>query len=78
MKQRVIRVCDGSFTGRNGEEVCGKYIYGVPVEAAQGANPERIFLTAERLDGVQLPYVGQTIYVFRNSYGRVVDFVPAT
>lgn len=78
MKQRVIRVCDGSFTGRTGEEVRGKYIYVVPVEAAQGAYPERIFLTDDRLDGVQLPYVGQTIYVFRNSYGRIVDFVPAT
>ena len=77
MKQRVIRVCDGSFTGRNGEEVSGKYIYVVPVEVAQGAFPERIFLTDNRLDGVQLPYVGQIIYVFRNFYGRIVDFVPA-
>lgn len=76
MGLKIIKVVESSFTGDDGTEVEGTYVYLVPTDAKSGTQPERVFLSTERLSSMDYkPKFGDTVYLFRNSYGRVVDIL---
>ena len=73
---KIVKVLPGGFTGDDGTEITGTYVYLVPSDSKSGAQPERIFLSEERLAGMEYtPKFGDTVYLFKNSYGRVIDML---
>lgn len=76
MGMKVIKVMESNFTGDDGKEVQGIYVYLVPADPKEGGQPERVFLSNERLLGMSYtPKFGDTVYLFRNGYGRVIDIL---
>ncbi|MDD3346432.1 hypothetical protein [Oscillibacter sp.] len=74
---KVIKIEPASFTGNDGKEVVGSYFFLVPSDPTQG-KPERAFLSDEKAAGLSyVPKYGETVYVFRNAFDKVVDFVKA-
>ncbi len=76
MGVKIVKISDASFTGGDGAVVSGLHLYVVPVDSRSGAQPERIFLSADRLLEMGYePKEGDTVYVFRNGNGRVIDLL---
>ena len=75
-KMRILKIAEGSFEGDDHQEVKGMYIYLVPADNA--GVPERVFLTEERYAALSFtPRANDTVYIFRNVYGRVIDILKA-
>lgn len=76
MGMKIIKVVESSFTGDDGKEIQGVYVYLVPADAKSGGQPERVFLSDDRLATMgYTPKFGDTVYLFRNGYGRVIDIL---
>ncbi|MEA4933444.1 MAG: hypothetical protein VB071_07695 [Lawsonibacter sp.] len=76
MGMKIIKVVESSFKGDDGKEIEGSYVYLVPADGKSGAQPERVFLSNDRLSGMgYAPKFGDTVYLFRNGYGRVIDIL---
>lgn len=75
-KVQIVRVSEASFVGDDGRQVYGKYIYVVPVD---GTCPSRrLFMTADRLLNMEYdPTPFDTVLLFENGMGRVVDIIKA-
>lgn len=72
---KVIKVTPATFTGDDGLDVTGQYFYLVPTDGQTG-RPERVFISdskKERMDF--LPKFGDVVYVFKNSFDKVQEFV---
>ena len=75
-KVKVIKVKQADFEGDDGKQVTGQYVYVVPVEGND--EPRRLFLSDARLlDLDHVPVVGDEVYLFASSMGRIVDIVKA-
>lgn len=78
MGVKIVKVCPASFVGDDCKEIEGIYIYVVPSGNQANAQPERIFLSDDKLAGMAYePKYGDTVYLFRNAYGRVIDILKA-
>ena len=78
MGMKILKVCPSSFVGDDGKDIQGVYVYLVPSGNTGEAQPERIFLSEDKLAGMAYePKFGDTVYLFRNSYGRVIDMLKA-
>ena len=76
MEQKVIKVAPYKFTGDDGKEMSGLFIYLVPADPSSSGRPERIFMGDKRLENIGCkPMKGDTVYVFRDNNGKVVDIV---
>ena len=76
MGMKIVKVAASSFTGDDGTEIKGSYVYLVPTDGKDGTQPERVFLSDERLASMEYtPKFGDTVYLFRNGYGRVIDIL---
>ena len=76
MGMKIIKVVESSFTGDDGKEVQGVYVYLVPADPKDGGQPERVFLSHDRLATMgYTPKFGDTVYLLRNGYGRVIDIL---
>ena len=76
MGMKIIKVSAASFEGDNGETITGTYVYLIPTDG--NSTSERVFLSDERLASMDyMPKFGDTVYLFKNGYGRVVDIVKA-
>lgn len=76
MGMKIIKVAPAEFEGEDGSLVKGKYVYLVPVD--HSGQSERVFLSDTRLEGMEYsPKSGDTVYIFKNGYGRVMDMVRA-
>lgn len=75
MEKKLVQIREGSFTGNDGAEVSGVFLYLVPTQPGDG-EPERIFLSQQRFGQLSVrPRLNDLLYVFRNDLGRVVDIV---
>ena len=78
MGVKIVKVCPASFVGDDGKEIEGSYIYVVPSSNQANAQPERIFLSDDKLAGMAYePKYGDIVYLFRNGFGRVIDILKA-
>lgn len=77
MGMKIIKIVPTTFAGNDGQDVQGCWIYLIPAGNQGGAQPERAFLSDERRSNMAYdPKVGDTVYLFRNTYGRIVDMLP--
>lgn len=73
MEVRIKKISAAQFTGDDGKEVVGQYIYVLPVG---GGNMKRMFFSADRLLNMEYePVVGDKVYVVENDLGRAVELL---
>lgn len=76
MEQKIVKVAPYKFTGDDGKEMSGMFIYLVPADSSSFGKPERIFMASQRLENIGYkPMKGDTVYVFRNDDNKVIDIV---
>lgn len=72
-KYRVEGFVPSSFTGKDGREVSGFWLYvSLPLRSpGSGRKFERYFVTPRMLSGGMPPDVGSTVILLFNRYGKI-------
>lgn len=78
MAFKIFRIVAAAFVGNDDKEVDGQYVYLIPAKDGGDIPPERVFLSEDRLAQMGYkPTEGDTVYVFRNGFGKVMDMLKA-